>query len=365
MQNDKQLFTPRQPKTNETTPEQRKEYSSILQGKPTNTVTKTSKKSLALDPFTETGRANREGVQVFLKNYNALSLNVQTHKVLDALTIKLTNNFPFGETATAEQIAERRIVEITVDEYMQLCGLKDRKEARKQLKEAIQTLYNISLEWDEVSYIVPEGKKKRVKQSVHYNIRLTDAIIELEENPLKRGKVVFAFSFTLAQYLSKAYIMPYPNKLLALNAKYNPHSYYMGRKLAEHHNMNIGKENANRIAVSTLLKALPDMPTYAEVMQNMNGSLTQKIIQPFERDLIALVNNGILASWKYCNSKGEPLTEEQIDSYSYDVWEKWLIEFELADYPDQSERLEKIAERKKIATKKKAQNAKKKQDSEN
>lgn len=355
MATERNLSPLKQPVAVGSTDEQKK-YSSILQGKATNALTKTSKKSMELDPFTLTGRTTRDGVQVFLENYNSLSLNVQTHKVLDALTIKLTSNFPFGAKATAEQIASHRIVEISVDEYMQLCGLSDRKEARKQLKEAIHTLYNISLEWDEISYIVPEGKKKRVKQENHYSVRLTDAKIEAKENPLRRGKVVFAFSYTLAQYLSKAYIMAYPDKLLSINAKYNPHSYYMGRKITEHHNMNIGKDNANRIAVSTLLKALPDMPTYADVMRGNSRSVTQKIIQPFERDLIALKDTyGILASWKYCNSKGEPLTDEQIESYTYDVWEKWLIEFELTDYPDQSDRLAKIEERKKISTKKKNQ----------
>ena len=241
---------------------------------------------------------------------------------------------------------------------MELCGLKDKKEARKQLNEAMQTLYNLSLSWDELRYYVPEGKKKRVKENVHWQARIIDYMgQDLEQAPVRRGRVYAKFTMDIARYLSQAYIMPYPDKLMTINSKQNPHSYYIGRKLAEHHNMNIGKANACRISVKALLDALPDLPSYDSIMNSNSRSVTQKIIQPFERDLIALKDTyNVLKSWKYCNHNGEPLTEEQVESYSYSTWEQWLIEFELADYPDQSERLAKIEERKRIASKKKSQN---------
>lgn len=338
--------------------EGQKHYSNMLQGKATNALSHSSKRGHKVDPFTGVGSLlTAEGVQVFLENFNNVSLNVQTHKVLDALTLELTSNFPHGAEATADQINKHRAVILSVNDYAELCGIKDKKEARKQLKEAITTLFNVVLEWDEIGYIVPDGKKRRTKQVLHHKLRVSDHIITDEsENPIKGGKVAFKFSFEIAEYLSHAYIMPYPGKLLTVNSKRNPHSYYIGRKLAEHHNMNIGKPNTNRISVKAILEALPDLPSYNEVINTAGKNVTQQIIQPFERDLIALKNTyGILASWKYCNSKGEPLTEEQVESCNYSTWEQWLIEFELADYPDQNERLAKIAERKKIATKRKSQ----------
>lgn len=342
--------------------EEQQGYSHILQGKATNALAHTSKRSMTANPVTGAGLATTDSVEVFIRNYNSIVLNVPTHKVMDALTLKLTSNFPHGKEATAESIDAHRAVELSVDEYMELCQLKDRKEARKQLSEATQALYDVSLEWDEVRYYVPEGKKKRVKDTFHWKTRIIDTTgADLDQDPVKRGKVAIKFSFDIAKYLSQAYIMPYPDKLLSISAKYNPHSYYIGRKLAEHHNMNIGKENASRISVRTLLEALPDLPSYDSIISTAGKNITQQIIQPFERDLIALRDTyGILTSWHYCNSKGEPLTDEQVESYSYSTWVQWLVEFELADYPDQRERLAKIEERKRIAASKRKRAAKSK-----
>ena len=328
-------------------------YSKFLQGKATNALAHISKRGVSPDPITGAGSITVEGVSIFLKNYNSIALNIPTHKVLDALTIKLSSNFPYGKEVTAEAIDRHRGVDISVKEYMDLCQLKDRKEARRQLKEAVLTLYDVSLEWDEIRYHTPDGKKKRKKETLHWKARIIDtAGADIGQDPVQRGKVSIKFTYDIAKYLSQSFIMPYPDKLLSIDAKHNPHSYYMGRKLAEHHNMNIGKGNANRIAVKTLLECLPDLPSYETVMSGNSRSVTQKIIQPFERDLIALQDTyGILSSWHYCNKNGEPLTDEQVESYSYDSWVQWLIEFELTSYPDQSDRLAAIASRKNTAKK--------------
>ena len=66
----------------------------------------------------------------------------------------------------------------------------------------------------------------------------------------------------------------------------------------------------------------------------------KQIIQPFERDLIALTDiYKILKDWHYCNALGEPLTDEQVFKYNYFTWIEWYIEFEFNDYPDQTERI--------------------------
>lgn len=325
-----------------------KDYHNILHGKPTNALThssktRSSKRKYTVDPFTDTGSLlTANGVQIFLRNFNNIRLNVQTHKVLDALTMKLTRSLPYGE-ATAEQIQKHRAVELSVNEYMNLCGLKDKEKAQKQLKEAILTLYSISLEWNEPCPTTSKGKKNRTDSGLHHSLRIADhTIADMSRDPIKNGKVIFKFTFDLVEYLNQAFIMPYPDKLLTINSKYNPHGFHIGRKLGEHHNMNIGKANANRISVKALLEALPDLPSYESIMSGNSRSVTQKIIKPFERDLIALKDEyDILASWYYCNSGGAPLTDEQVESYRYDDWIQWLIEFELKDYPDQSKRLEK------------------------
>ena len=325
-------------------------YSNILQAKATNTFQHTSKRNFILNPISQIASVQHEGVEIFLKNYNNIVLNVPTHKVLDILTIKLTKKLPHGKEITAEKLLNHRNLEITVKEYMDICGLKDRKEATKQVNEAIKTLFDVALKWVEVRYYIPEGKKRRVKETFTWNTRILESTgTNADFAPVKHGKAIVEFTVRIAEYLSQAYIMPLPIGLLKINGKLNPHSYFIGRKQAEHHNMNIGKENSNRISVLALIQACPDLPSYEEVMEDASGSVTQKIIQPFERDLIALKEKyGLLKNWRYCNSNGEPLTNEQIESYSYSAWIEWMVEFELANYPDQSDRLAKIAGRKKI-----------------
>ena len=68
--------------------------------------------------------------------------------------------------------------------------------------------------------------------------------------------------------------------------------------------------------------------------------MRRRIIDPFEKDMYALVEKyGILKTWRYCNKKGAPLSDEQWKTLSYHEWSELYIEFEIADYPDQTKRV--------------------------
>ncbi len=300
------------------------QYSSILQGKATNSLSKVSKKSMTYDDRINISSTIHNEVMIRLENSEELNLNVQTHKVLDALILKLTSNFSVGSDATAEKINRYRTVKLSLDEYMNLCNLKDRKEAKKQLKSAIQSIYNISMKWSEVSY---EGKKKIER---NWQVRVADLMgEEWFEDPIKNSNVMFKFTFDIAEYLSQAYIMPYPKNLFQINSKYNPHAYYLGRKLIDHYNQNIGKRNRNRILVSTLLKCLPDLPNYETTRR-----VSELIISPFERDLDALVDDyGILNSWEYCNKDGVTFDENSLKNMDYATWINLFVLFEPLNFP--------------------------------
>lgn len=299
-------------------------YKNILQGKATNALSKVSKKSMHYDDKIDNSWINQDNVLIRLSDSSNLNLNVQTHKVLDALILKLTSNFSVGKSVSAETIDKRRTVTLSLDEYMEICGLKDRKKARKQLKEAVQTIYNISMEWREVVY----EKNKKVERN--WQIRVSDLMgEEWCDDPIRNSKVIFKFTFDIAKYLSQAYIMPYPQNLFQINSKYNPHAYYLGRKLVDHYNQNFEKDNRNRIQVSTLLKGLPDIPTYGSTRR-----ISESIIIPFERDLDALVDvYGVLNSWEYCSKNGELISDKQLNGIDYDDWAALIVLFELRSYP--------------------------------
>lgn len=322
-----------------------KSYGNILQGKPTNALATSSGKNIKSN-LADNVTVLKDNVQIIIEQFSQVKLNVPTLKVLDACILKLTQHFPHGTDVTDETLVKYKNIKISTDEYMEMTGLVNRQKAYAQLENAMDTLYRISFEWDDQIYV--KGKKK----DVHYKMRLAEALKSVKEsdreiNP-QTGKAEFIFArgiFTLslgmdmARYFASAYVMPYPYNLLAINSHNNPHSYFIGRKLALHHNMNVGKPNFNRISVKSLIATIPDLPKYDEVMSE-SRQITKRIIQPFERDLIALQDNyGILKSWRYCNSGGEPITDAQAEKYDYDTWIEWLVEFELADYPDQSERI--------------------------
>lgn len=320
------------------------QYSKILQSKATNQLTKTSsKKGATIDPIAGYATLNTSGdITVFLNNYKELKLDTPTHKLLDALTIVFTQNVTDKKHLNESDLDQQRTITLSIDDYMSLCGLKDKKEAKKQLKKATDTLFNIALEWEETIKYVLEGKRRAKTEQVHIRLRVCDKLAEFKRG----GNLVFSFSYDLAKYLAKTtgYIMPYPNKLFTLSAKYNPNSYYMGRRIVEHHNMNIAKNNATTIAVKTLLDATPELPSYEDVMSG-NKNIYDRIIAPFERDLTALVDAGVLESWEYCNSKKAPLTQDQRNGLSYEIFSELYISFKLADYPNQEQRIRKIENR--------------------
>lgn len=300
------------------------QYSNILQGKATNALSKVSKKSMQYNDKLDVSSVISNEVMIRLENSEELNINVQTHKVLDALILKLTKNFSVGEAATADRINKCRAVKFTLSEYMDLCGLRDRKEARKQLKSAIQAIYNISMKWSETRY---EGKKKVEKI---WQVRVADLMAEeWFADPIKNSSVTFKFTFDMADYLSRAYIMPYPENLFLINSRYNPHAYYLGRKLIDHYNQNAGKKNRDRILVGTLLKGLPDLPDYENTRR-----VSELIIAPFERDLDALVDEyEILRSWEYCDKNDVIIDEKQLEKIDYATWCNLFVRFEPLKFP--------------------------------
>lgn len=317
-------------------------YSTILQGKATNALAHAAKKKFKKDELSQVVSTEENGITIFLRSDNNLIISVNTKKVLDILTIKLTEQIPYGKKATSDDLARNREVELSVSDYMRICDIKDRKEASKQLTQAIQTLFDVNLEWIENRLHVPKGKKKAVYEPYHWQARILEAVgRNFYLKPVQNGKVVVQFTYNITEYLSQAYPMQFPQNLFVINSHKHRNSYYLGRKLAEHHNMNSGKGNENRVSVMSLINACPSLPSYEDVMER-DGAIKKRIIDPFERDLMALKNEyNVLSEWHYCNNNGTSLTDEQIERYDYNTWAKWLVEFELIDYPDQSKRLAK------------------------
>lgn len=316
-------------------------YGNYLQGPATNALARSSSRQASINKITGAGRIQTpEGFEILLANAE-MNLDTQTHKLLQALTLILTRSLPTGRRITADEINKKRGVLLTLDSYMELIGLKNtkdnRKDARKRLISSLTNLYNISLKGSYQTYT--KGKDgKRVKDTANLDARIADIKGDMDIS----GDIYFKFSFDYAEYLSQQYIMPYNLNAFKIDHRYNRNSWYFQYKLHTHHNMNRGASNSNIIAVKTLLEASPEAVDYESIAGA--GQITRRIIEPFERDMNALLppsendlgerRYSVLSSWEYCNPKGEPLTEDQLQNMDYATFSSLLVKFEFCNYPD-------------------------------
>ncbi len=256
--------------------------------------------------------------KVFIEKYsNKKSLKVGVVKLLDILAIK------FAKSNHYKAKNPNRTVTFSLDEYMTLLDIKDIKDARKRLKEALNTLYSISLEWEE---------KSKGKVINYAKMRICEA------QGIERGKASFTFTTRMSQYLNQSYIMQFPTELLSISER-NPNAYPIARKLALHNSIdnNIKKGTANIISVAKLLEVAPEIPNI-DTVRAVNGSWSVRIKGKLEKALDAI--GGIL-SWEYCNTKGSPLTDKQLEIADYETFIKLFIKFNIKGAPDPTERLKK------------------------
>ena len=263
--------------------------------------------------------------KVFIEKYsNKKSLKVGVVKLLDILAIKLTksNHYKAKDANTL-----KRTVTFSLDEYMTYLGIKNianannRKYASKRLKEALDTLYSISLEWEE---------KSRGEVKNYTKMRICEA------QGINRGIASFTFTADMANYLNQAYIMQYPLELLAIS-ECNPNAYPIARKLALHHSIdnNHKKGTANIISIAKLLEVAPEIPSI-ETVRAVNGSWGERIKGALEKALDTISD---IIPWEYSNSKGAPLTDSQLDISDYDTFIKLYIKFDILGAPDPAKRL--------------------------
>ena len=280
----------------------------VWQGTATNELVKiiTSKNAL-VDPFKKTITIKKGDFELVIENSNPNTvIRTSTHKLLDILMLT------YSETREKE-------VTISIQDFMKLRGLKDRKTAETQVKEDLATLYNLS-----ASFRQKEGKK-----IVAYNdIR----IIQGKGQALKNGIIRVKFGDDFFYAIQSYHIMPMPPAFLALNDRHNPNSYHLGRRIALHKNMNYGKPNEDLIRIDTLLEACPNLKTHEEVYKNGGRHYNDKIIEPFERDMDALEATEIF-TWEYCHSNAVPLTNKELENLNYEIFKNLLVKITWHIYP--------------------------------
>ena len=342
------------------------QFHRISQGTPIHSLiaASTSIQSFQMDAITHTGSAYSDGLLLTADNEEiVLSLSPQTFKVLIMLITIATEQLPRNDQITPEAILKTRTIRITLYDYMNACRISDKKSARDQLNKAIKALYGLSLKWDEAKWRKPDGKARKVKESLKIETRILESIATREGGtPVKNGAAEVQLAYGLAEYLAGAYIMPYPSTLLTINTHTNPYSIQLGWKLCALHNMNYGTSRQNRTTVETLLKAAKGIPRYQDIAHK--GQIYRLIIERFDRDMRALVEAGVLSSYSYTDDKGRTISPEELGGLSYLEFSALNVCYVIDGYPSQAPRLEAKQKRITAATNRARRAAKKKQEAE-
>ena len=327
-------------------PDPTNRFTPMLQGVGTNTLAKTSttKRSPKVDEITGVATINDGTSTIFIENYTNLKggLRISTQKLLDAFTIQLTQQNSYKNNRNLNTT-----VIIPLKDYIQQCGVdlkekptntpeeaeKEKKRIkalidnnRKKIKQDLETLFNISMEWQE----------SRGNDTKDFDrMRICDRVA------IRSGNIILNFTLPMAEYLNNAYIMQYPLALLKVEER-NPNSYRIGRKLALHNSIdnNQNKGTSDIISVKALLECAPDIITYDEVQNTDRGHWNERIRLPLERALDSLVADGVVSFWEYCNHSKECLLDSQLEIKSYEDFSNLFIHFQMNNAPDHVLRLQ-------------------------
>lgn len=282
------------------------------------------------------GRIEINGIVFTLGCINTARLNVNARILLDYLLTRFSEIAPFGAGATPETVFKISSITVTLDEFMVMRGLKDKKYARAQFREAAHTLLNIGIKFD---YIFNREKgrgktRKTIKESAHVDGYIFICNVGFRTNddePLRNSRIIFDMNPKLLCYLCNRRVMPVDVRMFAINPQKNPHSYNIMRKLTEHYRMNAKKKNEPiRISVRAMLEYCPELLKVDEVNDRHQAQL---IMKPVDRDLNALEETYGLIKQQYSHSKGKALTNEELKKMPFETWLGLMIEFYLPDYP--------------------------------
>lgn len=211
--------------------------------------------------------------KLYVENFSGYIANTSAVKLLDAVIMNCITN-------------KTLLARIRLKDYMELRGLSDEKTARKQILADMKALKKVTIEYKGI------GKRRG------------DFIIAGLYGGwggIYNGIIEFRITPELLASIPQQQYMYIPREYFATNDKYNPHTAYFIRRIAEHKRMNLGKPNENIISVKTLIDASPLFPKYEEVYYQF----TQKILEPFERDMDAIYS----FKWHYEGNEPENYNE--------------------------------------------------------
>lgn len=242
--------------------------------------TRGTKKELSSDPFNK-----RTAVQT-----SFLTLLFSKEVLSDFICGVSTSEAMVLDLFLSDAVEKREhdgslAVGFSLQTYMNYFGLKDKKEARKQLKCDIERLYNRSVL---IPHVIYDKKNNKQKDAGEIETRIISA------------KAIYQNFYGVVlnpPYWEavKGYRMDnIDTRVFQINRKLHPYCYRLYRKLWEQASMNYGQPHSDRISITALLRSA-DFPLEDEVKDR---KYKEKIRTPFERDMNKLAELGVL-KWAY------------------------------------------------------------------
>ncbi len=228
-------------------------------------------------------------------------LRTSTNQLLEALMVKWkANKSNYG-------------VALPLDEYMQLRGLKDKKFARKQIKEDLETLYNLSMKFGNEKEAKPQPPN--TIDPVNFETRILAA-----KGIIKNSIICVSFSPVFTELVKISPTMWLPVLAWRLSAKFELNAHYFLHMFAQQKRMNAGKVNDDIFLAETVLQSSKLIPKYGEV-EKSDRAIARRMYEPLEKGLDALDE---FLTWEYRNGS-EPIGRAEAKRLKYHSYAKLRI----------------------------------------
>ena len=254
---------------------------------------------------------NKDGVEERITK--PLVLSPSASKLLIAGTIAFTEQVDYQKARDGNIPIKDLEVVIPLTQYAKTLGIEPTKDnldnLRKKVHKDMDELYNISIHYEKRT-AQPDTNKKSKRKDVGANDFIDSRVIA--NKAFTNGNICLTIAPDYGKYLGKSYIMNYPIDLLKISTQQSPLAYFIGNILARQNN--IGAMDKNKDEFSTIgVRTIIDKAIEAGLLPNLEeqrkkGELKRRYIDPIEKVLDKLLDNGIITDWGYSKGKNERLT---------------------------------------------------------
>ena len=237
-------------------------------------------------------KLNGKDANITVTDFSGIPQKVR--RLLVYLTMILAKNNSIVQRKVDPKAVEYR-VEVSVDEYADKCGIKNKYEAAKSMKEAGEFLFAMSFSWTGV------GVKKGSYLTPFQEVRLITA---RAYTGVGRGRMIFDFHPEVARIYCAEHYAYIPDEYFRMR---DPVQTSVLFYLATQKATNAKRGGRDIYGIASILDNCPDIKKAEDVA---------KVSRHPERDIVARLEKALDScksfNWEYCNRNGAPLTDEQM-----------------------------------------------------